>query len=376
MKRFLVFLIAVCFSANAFAQITKQQDNVNIEQIEDENNPVQNLNKIQNNLDYMMLTWELPQNTSYDEKILSWSDDMLYTISAAGIHEEQEALHYFTSEDIAEYVGWKVKQIAFIPLGTENTHSIVIWEEIDEEKTLVYEQEINNENLAFREWNYIDLDEDFYFENNKNYYIGFSSDGDSNGHWIFPCDNSEPNYEKNWVHVGDTWSCLDLAVNVNLCIKTILENPDGKDINIDNSKNNNLTGYRVYANNEIVKEIKEPYIVCYFDTEFESANDTEYCVTAVYGDVESESLCVEHVSVDDIAYSSRPEIYPNPANDFVTIKTRNNIGDLITISDISGRTLITEEVTSDDLQINIADLTKGLYIIKVGDKSEKLIIRD
>ena len=137
MKRFLVFLIAVCFSANAFAQITKQQDNVNIEQIEDENNPVQNLNKIQNNLDYMMLTWELPQNTSYDEKILSWSDDMLYTISAAGIHEEQEALHYFTSEDVAEYVGWKVKQIAFIPLGTENTHSIVIWEEIDEEKTLV-----------------------------------------------------------------------------------------------------------------------------------------------------------------------------------------------------------------------------------------------
>ena len=168
MKRFFIFFIAVCFSANAFAQITKQQDNVNVEQIEDENNPVQNLNKIQNNLDYMMLTWELPQNTSYDEKILSWSDDMLYTISAVGIHEEQEALHYFTSEDVAEYVGWKVKQIAFIPLGTENTHSIVIWEEIDEEKTLVYEQEINNENLAFREWNYIDLDEDFYFENNKN----------------------------------------------------------------------------------------------------------------------------------------------------------------------------------------------------------------
>ncbi|MBE6336049.1 MAG: T9SS type A sorting domain-containing protein [Lentimicrobiaceae bacterium] len=147
-------------------------------------------------------------------------------------------------------------------------------------------------------------------------------------------------------------------------------------MNIDNSKNNKLTGYRVYANNEIVKEIKEPYIVCYFDTEFESANDTEYCVTAVYGDVESEPLCVEHVSVDDIAYSSRLEIYPNPANDFVTIKTHNNIGDLITISDISGRMLITEEVTADDIQINIADLVKGLYIIKVGDKSEKLIIRD
>ena len=81
-------------------------------------------------------------------------------------------------------------------------------------------------------------------------------------------------------------------------------------------------------------------------------------------------------NVDDVVLSSEIEIYPNPANDFVTIKTHNNIGDLITISDISGRMLITEEVTDDDIQINIADLTKGLYIIKVGDKSEKLIIRD
>ena len=81
-------------------------------------------------------------------------------------------------------------------------------------------------------------------------------------------------------------------------------------------------------------------------------------------------------NVDDVVLSSEIEIYPNPANDFVTIKTHNNIGDLITISDISGRTLITEEVTADDIQINIADLVKGLYIIKVGDKSEKLIIRD
>lgn len=377
MKRFFIFFIAVCFSANAFAQITKQQDNVNVEQIDDENNPVQNLNSMQNHLGYMMLTWDIPQNTNYDEKLLSWSNDILYTTCAAGVYEEQEALHYFTSDDIAEYVGWKIKQIAFIPLGTENTHSIVIWEAFDEEMTLVYEQEIGNENLIFGEWNYIDLDDDFYFENDKNYYIGFSSDGHSNGHFIFPVDNGEPNYGKNWIHIGESqWYCFDEAVSRNLCIKTILENQDGKVVNVDNSKNNKLIGYRVYANDEIVKEIKEPYITCYFDTEFETVNDIRYCVTAVYDDVESEPLCVEHVSVDDIAYSSRLEIYPNPANDIVRIKTRNNIGDLITISDISGRTLITEEVTADDIQINIADLAKGLYIIKVGDKSEQLIIRD
>ncbi len=341
-----------------------QNKNVNVEYLEDENNPVQNLNKIQNDLDYMMLTWDLPQNTSYDEKLLSWSDDIFYSTCAAGIHEEQEALHYFTSEDVAEYVGWKVKQIAFIPLGTENAHSIVIWEEIDEEKTLVYEQEINNENLAFREWNYIDLDEEFYLEDGKNYYMGFSSDGHSDGHWIFPCDNSEPNYGKNWVHVGNTWSCLDLAVSCNLCIKTIIENHDGKTDDIDDGiKNNNLTGYKVYINNEIVKELSEPYITCYFDTEFESANDIQYCVTAVYGDVESESLCVEHVSVDEITENhSTLNAHPNPTNGKIMIENVNVSS--VEIYNTQGQSVGRFNTN----EINMENLPSGMYFMIVKDR--------
>lgn len=81
-------------------------------------------------------------------------------------------------------------------------------------------------------------------------------------------------------------------------------------------------------------------------------------------------------NVEDILLSSKLGIYPNPANDFVMIRTHNNIGDLITISDISGRTLITEEVADDDMQINVGNLAQGMYIVKIGDKSGKLIIRD
>lgn len=53
MKRLFLFLIAVCLSANVFSQITKQQAD-----IKNENNPVQNLNSVQNYLDNMILTWE------------------------------------------------------------------------------------------------------------------------------------------------------------------------------------------------------------------------------------------------------------------------------------------------------------------------------
>lgn len=340
-----------------------KNDNVYIEQIEDENNPVQNLDKIQNDLDYMILTWEVPQNTNYDEKLLSWSNDIFYTTCAAGVYEKQEALHYFTSDEIAEYVGWRIKQIAFIPLGTENTHSIVIWEVFDEEKILVYEQGVGNENLVFGEWNYIGLDDDFYFENNKNYYIGFSSDGHSDGHFIFPADNGEPNYDKNWIHIGESgWYCFDEAVNHNLCIKTIIENPGGKLINIDNSKNNNLTGYKVYANNEIVKEIEKPYIVCYFDTEFESSSDIQYCVTAVYGDVESEPLCIEYVSIDEMAEThSTLNVHPNPTNGIIIIENVNVSS--VEIYNTQGQSVGRFNTN----EIDIEHLPSGMYFIVVED---------
>lgn len=363
MKRLFLFLIAVCLSANVFSQITKQQAD-----IKNENNPVQNLNSVQNYLDNMILTWDIPQNTNYDEKLLSWSNDILYTTCAAGVYEEQDALHYFTSDEIAEYVGWRIKQIAFIPLGTENTHSIVIWEELNEEKTLVYEQGVANENLVFGQWNYIDLDDDLYFENDKNYYIGFSSDGHSNGHYIFPVDNSQPNYGKNWIHIGESgWHCFDQAVSRNLCVKTILENTDGKDGNINNSKNNELTGYRVYANNEILKEIKEPYITCYYDAEFEPANDIQYCVTAVYGDVESEPVCVEHVSIDEMAENnSMPNVHPNPTNGKVIIEDVNVSS--VEIYNMQGQSVGKFNTNEIDME----NLSSGMYFLIVKDTDGKI----
>ncbi len=357
MKRLFIFLMAVGMSASVFAQIKQQSD------LENENNPVQNLNSMQNYLDYMILTWDIPQNTNYDEKLLSWSNDILYTAFAVGIYEEQEALHYFTSDDISDYVGWRIKQIAFIPLGTENTHSIVIWEAFDEEKTLVYEQEIGNENLIFGEWNYIDLDDDFYFENDKNYYIGFSSDGHSDGHFIFPADNSQPNYGKNWIHIGGfNWQCFDEAVNRNLCIKTILEDTDGKVGNINNIKDNKLTGYKVYANNEIVKEIKEPYITCYYDAEFDPENDIQYCVTAVYGDMESEPVCVEHVSIEEmIDNHSMLNVHPNPTNGKVIIENVNVIS--VEIYNMQGQNVGRFNTNEIDMGV----LPSGMYILVVKD---------
>ena len=58
-------------------------------------------------------------------------------------------------------------------------------------------------------------------------------------------------------------------------------------------------------------------------------------------------------------------IYPNPCMDNITvISSDNNIGGSYTISDISGRTLKTFSLNSNNEVVDLSDLSSGLYLIK------------
>lgn len=80
-------------------------------------------------------------------------------------------------------------------------------------------------------------------------------------------------------------------------------------------------------------------------------------------------------NVDDVMVSSEIEIYPNPASDIINVKMEDSDSyDIITIMDVTGRVLITEVVTSKEMQINVGALSKGLYMIKAGSVVEKIVI--
>ena len=69
-------------------------------------------------------------------------------------------------------------------------------------------------------------------------------------------------------------------------------------------------------------------------------------------------------------------IYPNPANDVVTISKNNAIEIIaVNISDINGR--VVKEVANDIASINISDLNAGVYFLKIntaeGSGTTKLI---
>jgi len=58
-------------------------------------------------------------------------------------------------------------------------------------------------------------------------------------------------------------------------------------------------------------------------------------------------------------------VYPNPANDFVSLKFSDNNVHRLIISDITGKILIKKTLINQNKTINISDLKKGIYILNI-----------
>lgn len=81
------------------------------------------------------------------------------------------------------------------------------------------------------------------------------------------------------------------------------------------------------------------------------------------------------IAVDEVAFDTKVGIFPNPASSVVNVKVENyEPGDKVTVMDVSGRILIEETIADNEMHVDVNNLSKGLYIIKVGDVVEKLVV--
>ncbi|WP_452220183.1 T9SS-dependent M36 family metallopeptidase [Lacinutrix salivirga] len=73
------------------------------------------------------------------------------------------------------------------------------------------------------------------------------------------------------------------------------------------------------------------------------------------------SLSVDEFSISDF------QVYPNPANNIVNIKTSKNFGEVvITLTDLNGRQVISTKANLiDEVSIDINQLQSGLYILSI-----------
>lgn len=79
---------------------------------------------------------------------------------------------------------------------------------------------------------------------------------------------------------------------------------------------------------------------------------------------------------NSVALSS--SIFPNPANNNISILVDNTDNSNISIMDISGKNVLNFNLTETQTNINISDLSQGLYIVKISQNGkvseEKLVV--
>ncbi|GAB1369990.1 hypothetical protein MASR1M45_00480 [Candidatus Kapaibacterium sp.] len=99
------------------------------------------------------------------------------------------------------------------------------------------------------------------------------------------------------------------------------------------------------------------------------------------GDIVVLKLRKDAVPVKEYSQNSEPEIYPNPATDYINIQLSNKrlqpfaVDDKIQIFDILGVEVLAESIPTmtSSHRMNIEKLAAGVYFIKIGAKVEKFL---
>ncbi|MGI6321174.1 MAG: T9SS type A sorting domain-containing protein [Bacteroidales bacterium] len=77
-------------------------------------------------------------------------------------------------------------------------------------------------------------------------------------------------------------------------------------------------------------------------------------------------------SIRQESISENGVLYPNPASDYVNIKIDGISADKLKICDISGKLILSQTITNDYQQIQIRDLKRGMYFLKIYDKNQNI----
>ncbi len=84
----------------------------------------------------------------------------------------------------------------------------------------------------------------------------------------------------------------------------------------------------------------------------------------------------QSVNIEKFKKENYFSIYPNPAHDFIVIanKAKQSYSQRVEIYDFTGKIVKQFKIQNSELKINIGDLRKGVYIIRIGQNKQILII--
>src|ERR1051326_6943238 len=109
-------------------------------------------------------------------------------------------------------------------------------------------------------------------------------------------------------------------------------------------------------------------------TSFQSGNIGYHYIDEVCLSTDSIYTANYVTGIDESAFPNQGNIYPNPANNVISIAGLDPNGDLVRVFDSLGRLILSEEVRSDRIVLNCSFWPDGIYLIKTGNTHRKVII--
>lgn len=104
---------------------------------------------------------------------------------------------------------------------------------------------------------------------------------------------------------------------------------------------------------------------------------TQYCFhlrafcnsSSTYTDWHTECFTIPATGINNVSDNNIPAVYPNPAQNELNINLPElSSRHIITIKDITGRTVYNTQTESAENKANISDLANGMYIITISGK--------
>lgn len=332
------------------------------ESMERENLPITNLEAAVYDNDTVFLTWDLPESPANHHVTLSWikSDTIDYGTS---YENDNYLANKYDTFDLRAFIGWKLESISFFKISNW-THYIYVWEQKQGEAMRVLYSQLVPEDTPFG-LNTIILEEDFQIEPFTRYWFGLRIRRDDHYGYSFPLGVVQGEQgvdgKSNLFLVNNTWETIPYNMHVWLKVCLVDASKETKRLQFS-QENEALTGYRIYRDDELINEIPYSFVTYFKDAEYAREFDVEYCVTAVYGDEESEPVCVTATitGVHEPHTDHGIVIFPNPTNGVFRIEGATAAE--VEVYNTLGQLVKTIRNTNE---INLKNLSQGIYALHI-----------
>jgi len=325
------------------------------------------------------ITWIMP----LCGKVVEITQGENCIFGAAGYKQNSFGVyHRFTPEHLATINGGELIEVVFVPMFF--THQIKPgyaftiqlykggkWGAEGERNpgTIIASQELNNNDLIFNEENTITLNTSVIIDASQELWIGYYCtyiDTIQSNHKFPAGFDSGPRKEGlgNIMFLANQWITyyeLDDYRDANFCIKGNVQTIDGLSVNIfhnDSPIDTEIPGTSYFHNIPI---------------------GDEHCYTVEVNCLEggrsllSNEVCIKWNKINE--QIPNYSLFPNPANNLLTILRSADNKAQIEICNIIGCIVQSFEINETETKINISKLSTGVYFLKLTDEQGSSIQR-